>query len=75
MSKSRYEVYRPDNVHATWADGMTKSRLDAMLQDLPGGWTIGRVVNDRIFDLWDKSGKLEFISHGGGHGEWRRNNS
>ncbi len=69
---SKFELYRPDNTVAYWASSMAKARMDAMLKDLPDGWMIGRVVKDRIADMWDKHGKLEFVSHGGDHGEWRR---
>lgn len=69
--KSRYELYRPNGTVAVWATNIPKARLDAALRDLPGNWTIGRVVDDRILDMWDVQGKLVFVSHGGDHGEWR----
>jgi hypothetical protein len=69
--KTKYELFRPNSTIARWATGIAKSRLDAALQDLPDGWKIGAVRDERITDMWDKNGKLTFISHGGDHGEWR----
>lgn len=71
MARSTYEVYKPDNTRVRWTRNMPKAYMDEMLKDLPDGWTIGRVVGDRILDMWNKHGKMVFISHGGDHGEWR----
>lgn len=33
---------------------------------------VGRCVGDRITHMWDWTGRpLQFVSHGGDHGEWR----
>lgn len=71
MTKSTYEVYKPNNTVARWAAKMPLLYIQNMLQDLPDGWTIGRVEGDRILDMWNKHGKMIFVSHGGDHGEWR----
>lgn len=69
--KSEYQVFRPNNTTARWANKMPKAMMDQMLLDLPDGWTIGRLSGDRILDMWNKHGKMVFIPHGGDHGEWR----